>query len=226
MAEKTFQQTSPAMLHVIGVTSGIAAGVWLGSAAAPNQLVTLNISPFVISVAMVVGVFVARWTVPTLLKGTTYVIADLNKARHLIVWALLAGALWGVANTLTVYAIKDVGLAIAFPIWNSNCVVGLVWGCLLFNELKGAEFKQWVKVGGGIAAIIVAMIMLAIVTTKTGVTSGAAFRGILAALGAGLLWGTMYIPYRKAYLSGMNPLSFVTAFTIGEVCGGYKGSMI
>src|SRR6202034_4129819 len=26
-----------------------------------------------------------------------------------------------------------------------------------------------------------------------------------------------YIPYRKAYISGMNPLSFVTAFTIGEL---------
>jgi hypothetical protein len=27
----------------------------------------------------------------------------------------------------------------------------------------------------------------------------------------------MYIPYRKAYVSGMNPLSFVTIFTIGEL---------
>jgi hypothetical protein len=26
------------------------------------------------------------------------------------------------------------------------------------------------------------------------------------------------VPYRKAYLSGMNPLSFVTAFTVGELC--------
>ena len=34
---------------------------------------------------------------------------------------------------------------------------------------------------------------------------------------AGLLWGTMYIPYRKAYISGMNPLSFVTVFTFGEL---------
>jgi drug/metabolite transporter (DMT)-like permease len=41
--------------------------------------------------------------------------------------------------------------------------------------------------------------------------------GILAALGAGVLWGTMYIPYRKAYISGMNPLSFVTVFTFGEL---------
>jgi hypothetical protein len=45
----------------------------------------------------------------------------------------------------------------------------------------------------------------------------AAMAGIIAALGAGILWGTMYIPYRKAYLSGMNPLSFVTVFTIGEL---------
>src|SRR5262249_40209422 len=45
----------------------------------------------------------------------------------------------------------------------------------------------------------------------------AATRGILAALAAGALWGTMYIPYRKAYLSGMNPLSFVAFFTIGEL---------
>ncbi|HEV2750523.1 MAG TPA: GRP family sugar transporter, partial [Gemmatimonadales bacterium] len=28
---------------------------------------------------------------------------------------------------------------------------------------------------------------------------------------------TMYIPYRKAYLTGMNPLAFVTFFTVGEV---------
>ena len=36
-------------------------------------------------------------------------------------------------------------------------------------------------------------------------------------LGASLLWGTMYIPYRKAYVSGMSPLSFVTIFTVGEL---------
>jgi hypothetical protein len=41
--------------------------------------------------------------------------------------------------------------------------------------------------------------------------------GVWAALGAGILWGTMYIPYRKAYLTGMNPLSFVTFFSFGEL---------
>jgi len=50
------------------------------------------------------------------------------------------------------------------------------------------------------------------------ISSQAATKGVVAALGAaGALWGTMYIPYRKAYLSGMNPLSFVTFFTVGEL---------
>jgi glucose uptake protein GlcU len=44
-----------------------------------------------------------------------------------------------------------------------------------------------------------------------------ALRGVIAALTAGVLWGTMYIPYRKAYLTGMSPLSFITFFTIGEL---------
>src|SRR3989475_13252917 len=46
---------------------------------------------------------------------------------------------------------------------------------------------------------------------------GNALRGVAAALAAGALWGTMYIPYRKAYLTGMHPLSFVAFFTIGEL---------
>src|SRR5258708_31713727 len=48
-------------------------------------------------------------------------------------------------------------------------------------------------------------------------SAGKATLGIMAALGAGVLWGTMYIPYRKAYLTGMNPLSFITFFTVGEL---------
>jgi Sugar transport protein len=58
--------------------------------------------------------------------------------------------------------------------------------------------------------------VLAIASSHPG-TAGDAGKGVLAALGAGVLWGTMYIPYRKAYLTGMNPLSFVTFFTVGEL---------
>ncbi len=59
--------------------------------------------------------------------------------------------------------------------------------------------------------------VLLAMASSTQAPGGNAMRGVAAALGAGVLWGTMYIPYRKAYLTGMNPLSFVTFFTVGEL---------
>jgi glucose uptake protein GlcU len=204
-------------LHGLGVICGLTAGVWLGAAEAPTKLVNSGFSPFAISLCMVAGVFTARWTFPTLLKGTRYVFADLAEKKHLIVWALLAGALWAVANTLTVFAIRDVGLAVAFPMWNANSLIGLLWGRVLFRELEGASRKNIGKVVVGAITIVVAAVMLGFSTIHGGSMGQHAFRGIAAALGASLMWGTMYVPYRKAYLSGMNPLSFVTAFTVGEL---------
>ena len=205
-------------LHGLGVVCGLAAGVWLGAAEAPTKLVNAGFSPFAVSLCMVAGVFTARWTFPTLLKGTTYVFADLFARKHLVVWAVLAGALWAVANTLTVFAIRDVGLATAFPLWNTNSLIGLLWGRLLFRELQGATARNIGQVVCGSVLIVAAAIMLGFSTIHgaAGVPPHA-LNGLLAAAGASLMWGTMYVPYRKAYLSGMNPLSFVTVFTVGEL---------
>jgi len=205
-------------LHRLGVACGLGAGAWLGLAEAPTKLVTVGFSPFIISLGMVAGVFSARWTLPSLLKGAGYILWDLRERSHLIVWAVLAGMLWAVANTLTIFAIRNVGLSIAFPLWNTNSLVGLFWGWLLFNELRGAGRRQWAKVLGGALAIVAGACLLAMATAdQTATAPTGALLGVLAALGAGLLWGTMYIPYRKAYISGMNPLSFVTVFTVGEL---------
>jgi drug/metabolite transporter (DMT)-like permease len=205
-------------LHGIGVFSAIAAAAWLGGAEAPTKLVNTGFSPVMISLCMIVGVFFARWTVPTLLKGTSFVWHDLRRKPHLIAWAVLAGGIWAVANTLTIVAVRDVGLAIAFPIWNVNSLIGLFWGWALFGELRGAGAKTWISVLGGAVAIMVGAVILSTASANSGVISSRhALSGITAALGAGLLLGTMYIPYRKAYLSGLNPLSFVTIFTVGEL---------
>jgi glucose uptake protein GlcU len=207
-----------ASVHGVGVACALAAGVWLGAAEAPTKLVNSGLSPYAISLGMVAGVFTARWTLPTLLKGTRFVFADLAQNKHLILNAVLAGMLWAVANTLTVFAIRDVGLTIAFPLWNTNSLVGIFWGWLLFGELKGAHSKNIAKVVLGAIAIVIAAILLGFSTIQGDAPHAArAFNGILAAAGASLMWGTMYVPYRKAYISGMNPLSFVTVFTLGEL---------
>lgn len=206
-----------AALQRVGVLSGLAAGAWLGAAEAPTKLVTLGVSPVVISLIMVMGVFLARWSVPALLHGTGAISFDLKQAPHLVIWAIIAGALWAVANTLTVYAIRDVGLSIAFPLWNSNSLLGVLWGALLFRELHGASRKRVIAVVVGALIMVVGGTLLGATSLTAHSSSPTAMRGIVAALTAGLMWGTMYIPYRKAYLTGMSPLSFVTFFSIGEV---------
>lgn len=212
-------RSTPHHLHNSGVICGLVAGAWLGAAAAPNKMVVLTgMSPFLISVSMVCGVFIARWTVPILLKGTAYVLADISQALHLLIWAILAGGLWAVANTLAMCAIRDVGLSIAFPLWNINSLVGIFWGSVLFGELRGSGFKTWSKVLGGATAVILGASLLAYASSHLQSHSlPNPPRGIISALGAALMWGTMYISYRKAYMSGMSPLSFLTLFIFGEV---------
>ena len=203
-------------LQILGIVSGLTAGAWLGAAEAPTKLAQAGVSPIVISLLMVSGVFLARWSLPALIRGTGQIGVDLRQAPHLVVWGLLAGCLWAVANTLTIFAIRDIGLSIAFPLWNMNSLLGIFWGFVLFNELRSAGVWRWFAVGGGAAVMFAGATLLAI-ASSTQAPGQHALHGVVAALCAGALWGTMYIPYRKAYLTGMNPLSFVTFFSFGEL---------
>ena len=151
-------------LQAVGVLSGFAAGAWLGAAEAPTKVVTLGISPVAISLVMVLGVFVARWSLPALIRGTANVGVDVRRAPHLVIWALIAGCLWAVANTLTIFAIRDIGLSIAFPLWNTNSLLGILWGALLFNELRGAGRTRRMGVLGGAVVMFGGAMILALVS--------------------------------------------------------------
>src|ERR1700732_2600265 len=203
-------------LQLLGILSGFAAGAWLGAAEAATKLVSVGISRMVMSLIMVIALFLARWSLPALILGTSSVRADVLRAPHLIIWALLAGCLWACPTPLTIFAIRDIDLSIAFPLWNSNSLLAILWGFLFFNELRQAGWRRWLGVLGGALVLCVGAALLA-VSSSSAAPVAHSYRGVWAALGAGVLWGTMYIPYRKAYLTGMNPLSFVTFFTFGEL---------
>jgi drug/metabolite transporter (DMT)-like permease len=203
-------------LQGLGVFCGFTAGAWLGAAEAPTKLVSIGISPVLISLMMVLGLFTARWSLQALTLGTPYIRADVRQVPHLVIWAVLAGCMEVVANTLTIFAIPDIGLSIAFALWNTNSLLGIFWGVLFFHELRQAGWRRWLGVVGGALVMFAAAVLLA-VASSTQAAPGHALRGVVAALGAAVLWGTEYIPWRKAYVTGMNPFSFVTFFTFGEL---------
>src|SRR5260370_33076600 len=149
-------------LQALGIFCGFVAGAWLGGAEAPIKLVNPDISPITVSLIMVLGVFLARWSVPALIRGTSHVRNDIREAPHLVVWAVLAGCMWSVANTLTIYAIRNVGLSIAFPLWNTNSLLGIFWGFLLFKELHAAGWKRWLGVIGGPPCMFAGATLLAV----------------------------------------------------------------
>ncbi len=203
-------------LQILGVFCGLAAAVWLAAAEAPSKLVTASVSPFVISFMMVLGAFVSRWSLPALIRGTSDVLVDTRKVPHLIVWGVMAGCLWAVGNTLSILAVRDVGLSIAFPLWNCNSLIGIFWGIVLFRELRRAPWSRKAAVVVGAIVISAGAIVLSLASGAQSSSTNPT-RGLLSAIGAGVVWGSMYIPYRKAYVTGMNPLTFLTYFTVGEL---------
>ena len=73
VATSTSSTPQPARLRslqALGILCGFGAGAWLGAAEAPTKLVVIGISPIVISLLMVAGVFLARWSLPALIRGT------------------------------------------------------------------------------------------------------------------------------------------------------------
>lgn len=203
-------------LHRLGVFCGISAALWLAGAEAPTKLVTVAVSPLIISFMMVFGAFISRWSLPALIRGTADTFTDTKHVPHLVVWGIMAGCLWAVGNALTVFAIRDIGLSLAFPLWNSNSLIGILWGVLLFRELHSAGWRRKAGVIGGAVVIFGGAILISSASTSAA-GHGNALQGIAAAVGAGLMFGSMYIPYRKAYITGMNPLTFLTYFTVGEI---------
>jgi len=77
-------------LQIAGILCGFSAGAWLGAAEAPTKLVSIGISPVIVSLLMVSGVFLARWSLPALIRGTAQMRLDVRQAPHLILWGVLA----------------------------------------------------------------------------------------------------------------------------------------
>lgn len=188
----------------------IAWGTWL----APSQNVVFRnqqIKTFYVAAANLVLA-----TVVALLQG-------FQGLTWTVFWLpFLGGLVWSVSGLLAFTATNRLGIARAFGIWAPvNVIVSILWGALLFGELLavGPQTRIWL----GLALLVNLSGVLMIIFAKgfSGQsTAGKAFWvGLLSALGAGVLWGSYFIPIKISAAS-----LWVTTFPLSV--GIFVGSLV
>ena len=83
------------------------------------------------------------------LGGVTPVWHELVRSRGILFWPLLGGFMWVIGDLFQNFAAKYVGISRGIPLSNTNQLWGLLWGLLVFGELRGAPHGILAKVVGG-----------------------------------------------------------------------------
>jgi glucose uptake protein len=131
------------------------------------------------------------------------VVASLQKPGQLtwgIVWLpFIGGLVWSVSGFLAFTATHRVGMAKAFGIWAPvNIVVSIFWGALLFHDCLNISLLLLLSV----VAIIAGVLRIIFARSDGMQTQGRnAAIGFLSAIGAGILWGTYFIPIKLSQAS-------------------------
>jgi len=167
-------------------------------------------------VGMVVGALVWGFTLGSHGSAGLSFFADLRGANsgH-ILYALLGGIIFNVANLLLVAAIEIAGLAVAFPI---GIGLALVVGALM-NYLISPKGNP-LLLFGGIVLVVLAIIFDAMAYKKREVQKKAiSARGIKISIACGILMGTFYPLIVKATTgkAALGPYAVSFLFCIGAV---------
>ncbi len=124
----------------------------------------------------------------------------------------LGGMVWTIGSLCAFRATQQIGLARAAGTWTPlNIVTSFVWGAALFAELSGLGTLRWAALAVG-AALVGVGITVVVRSQDAGARSappgergagpragGRTYRvGLLYGVGAGLLWGSYFVPAQWA----------------------------
>ena len=151
------------------------------------------------AIGMALGVVVWGLTAVSMGHAGTPLLADMARtAPGPILYAMIGGAVFNVANLLLVAAIDVAGLAVAFPV---GLGLALVIGAISNYLLK--PVGNPLLLFGGVALVAVAIVLDAGAYRKREATAKAATtRGIVLSLVAGVLMGCFY-PFVAQALNGV-----------------------
>lgn len=115
-------------------------------------------------------------------------------------WLPLAGGLvWTAGNYCVFRAAATIGLARAAGTWTPlNIVVAFGWGALLFGELDGFSALRFAVLGAAFVAILAGVLLIGAGGGDGSAAGPAARTGLLWAAGAGVLWGSYFVPAQWA----------------------------
>jgi glucose uptake protein GlcU len=113
-------------------------------------------------------------------------------------WLPLAGGVvWTAGNYCVFRASATIGLARAAGTWTPlNIVVAFGWGALLFGELDGFSGARFAVLGVAFLAVVAGVLLIG--GAREGASGPATRTGLLWAVGAGVLWGSYFVPAQWA----------------------------
>ncbi|MFN2166600.1 MAG: GRP family sugar transporter [Anaerolineae bacterium] len=121
-------------------------------------------------------------------------------------WLIFAGGvIWALSSLCAFVATDRLGIARAFGIWAPlNIVTSMLWGALLFDEFPNTAGSALLLLGAALVIIIVGVLLIIFSQNAARVEPTQRRRaalGYAGAIGAGLLWGTYFIPIQYADVS-------------------------
>ena len=184
-------------------------GMWLAPSQKvifPNQQIK---TLYVVATNLGIATLVAVW------QGA---IAELNAATFWL--TVLGGMIWAVGGLCAFTGTDKLGIAKAFGIWAPlNIIVSLTWGAVLFHEFINISIRSILLLVAAILTILVGILLIIFAkgTDEGGQEPGAFWLGLAGAVGAGILWGSYFIPVKY---SGVSPWAGAFPLAIGMAIGG------
>ena len=184
-------------------------GTWLAPSQKvifPNQQIK---TLYVVATNLGIATVVAVW------QGA---IAELSTATFWL--TVLGGMIWAVGGLCAFTGTNKLGIAKAFGIWAPlNIIVSLTWGAVLFHEFIHISNRSILLLVAAILTILVGILLIIFAkgTDDAGQERGAFWLGLAGAVGAGILWGSYFIPVKY---SGISPWAGAVPLAIGMAIGG------
>jgi glucose uptake protein len=180
------------------------------------------------TIGMAVGAFFWGLTAGSMGHAGAPFLQDLEQTTSTpILYAMIGGAIFNVANLLLVAAIDVAGLAVAFPV---GIGLALVIGAISNYVIKPEGNPQLLF--GGVALVVVAIILDAAAYRKReGAAKTTTARGIVLSLACGILMGCFY-PFVARALNGEpghtapGPYAITMFFTIGVLLSAIPANLL